>query len=105
MSKIKQGKVTIENLDEVLAGLPEDQRAEAREQILEMFKDPEAVQAQAVKVVRLPPGTKDCPASGGDLGLVGASERKAVKLPDGSFTHFFECKVCDAPYEIPAGDA
>jgi uncharacterized protein with PIN domain len=55
--------------------------------------------------VRLPPGTKDCPACGGDLGLVGASEGRAVRLPDGSFSHFADCTVCDQPYEIPAGDA
>ena len=102
-SKVQVGKLTIEGLDEVLESLPEEEREEARKEILAMFADPEA-RASARRVMELPAGSKDCPACGGDLAMH-ESMGHAVELPSGVMMHLATCKVCDAPYAVATGDA
>lgn len=93
MSDEKKWKLV--GLDKALEGLAPEERAGVAAEIEGMFRDFDPENAPGEPVLRLEPGTRDCPSCGGAL-----VELAMLPRPDGQATRelILECETCDATF-------
>jgi len=94
MSKPKKRKLEIKNLEEALLNLPEEERDEARKEILNMFENMDPENPPGEKVEHLPKTTSTCPSCGGGLVL-----KSTVTLPEETKpVQILDCPKCDKAF-------
>jgi hypothetical protein len=88
-------------LDRAIEKMPEEERAGAREAVLEMLKNFDPDKCKPVRP--LPDGAKDCPDCGKKLRVKkGASEIPAVMGRAARLVHFAECRACGEFFMLEA---
>jgi hypothetical protein len=93
MANRKKKSPKVVGLEKVLEKLPEEERASARETVLEAFKNFDPSKSKPVRP--LPDGTKDCPDCGRKLHVKkGATEIPSVGQRAARLVHFAECHPC-----------
>ena len=91
----------IVGLEKVLEKMPEEERAGAREAVLEMFKNFDPSKSKPVRP--LPDGVKDCPDCGKKLRVKkGATEIPATAGRPARLVHFAECRPCGEFFMLEA---
>jgi hypothetical protein len=97
-------KPKIENMDLVLAKMPESDRPDLKKQLEKLFENFDPNNPPGRRVVHLPKDTESCPTCGGPLMDLDKKYRKphSITMPDGRVLDMFECEACDIPYSMDA---
>jgi len=88
----------IENLDEVLAKVPEEKRGEMRQEIEALFANANEDDLPGEELEELAPGTTNCPKCGGKLEVV-LRNRQYLDMPP---IDILACEPCDEDFVTQA---